>query len=146
MDSDLRAIQRRRRLAHRCVRCGERSGRATLCVKCAIDYRYCATCEAVYPIEQAYRRKVCDGRTVERCRACRHALFVATYPNRRPKGSGHRLLPDIIKLYRRGKTGPEMAALLGMSLSAVQSAIKNERRRGNWPAALWRGKGWRANI
>lgn len=143
MDSDLRAIQRQRRQSHRCVRCGSASGRATLCRECGCRWRYCATCENVYPLTEAYQRKTDDGRTVERCRACRHALFAATYPNRRPWGSGHRLLPEIIKLYRRGKTTPEMAARLGMSLSAVQSIIKNERRRGNWPAALWRGKGWR---
>lgn len=151
IDPDILAITRRRRQEARCVACGRAVGRrAVVCKGCAVAWRYCPMCEAVYDAALVRGRSL-GGRTSMYCPPCHNvacngprrsrAMYLATI-----QGQQHPQLKQIMRLYRQGLPYREMAAALGMPLGTLGSIIVHARKTGRWPKTLRREVGKRAIV
>lgn len=142
-DSDLIAIQRKRRREKRCLRCGVQTPRAALCLACRAAWRYCPRCEAVYPAEQASQRRAADGRATAYCLPCGNIIRNGEKTPRAEYIAQRRRTRDVriaqaLRLYRRGVSYAEMAQQLGVTKGALSGLIGYARVCGAWPATLHR--------
>ena len=141
IDADRLAITRKRRQQGRCVACGERCGCQVLCNACKGGLMYCPDCESTYP-----RRT--EQRTSRRCPACRRtadrsvrARYLAGERARR-----HRSLTTIIQFYRDGLSYRQIGDALLVPLGTVASAVRQAKRKGQWPKTLKRRPGQRTDL
>jgi hypothetical protein len=143
IDTDLLAIQRKRRQQKRCLACGTPTPRAALCGVCRETLRYCPRCESVYDALFTSQRSRANGRSTAYCLPC--ASRVRNYHGRTigeylaaQRERKHPQLEKAIRLYKRGLTYVQIADALGMNRGTLRSLVTHARRTGRWPASLKR--------
>lgn len=143
IDEDLRAIVRKRRTQSRCAKCGARAGKATLCGRCAPDWRYCPSCEQVFAIALASASERSPARPSAYCPPCGRLVRNGPREPResyvaRMRAKEHPLLPTIRRHYRRGLSYRAIAVELGIPKGTLCSIVAHARKTGRWPSSLHR--------
>lgn len=141
IDPDILSIQRGRRQRGECLICGRKAPRAVLCVEHRAAWAYCPTCENIFPrrpaLNPAFSSEYCTACDTESARKRRGMRTKAEYLAD-IQAFRHSLLPELIKRYRRREPVNQIAAALGITPTVCNRIIRDARKRGEWPAGLWR--------